>query len=116
MHKNVRLLSVLYVCVWAGWIAQRVHHIENHHIVGSQAHTNGFYHRALSLSLYLSLFEGKVTQGWIYLSLLLNLFPHFNLCFFFFSSSLLLVFFFYPVLPLDVILQQSTQVIFVGLN
>lgn len=51
----VRLCLVLNGRVWAVRITQRAHRTENQHIVGSQAHTNGFHHGAVSLSHSVSL-------------------------------------------------------------
>lgn len=58
--SRVCLCIVLYGCMWAAGITQRVHHIENQHTVGSQAHTKRVSSRSLlPLSLYLSLFLRK---------------------------------------------------------
>lgn len=47
-YVHVCLCTVLYGRVWAVRITQRLHHIENQHIAGSQAHTNRLHHRAFS--------------------------------------------------------------------
>lgn len=50
---------ILYGHVWAVRITQRLHHIENQHIVGSHTHTNRFHRGAFYLFLSLSLFLRK---------------------------------------------------------
>lgn len=111
------LCIVLYGCVWAVGITQRVHHIENQHTVGSQAHTKRVSSRSLlPLSPYLSLFLRKRSYTEQDLSLYFDsasaFFPHFNLCFFFFFSSVASGFFAFTQYHPCISLRWSSQAIF----
>lgn len=54
MPRHECLCAALHCHAWAVGIAQRVHHIEGQHIVGSQTHTNhGVFFPSHSASLFL---------------------------------------------------------------
>ncbi len=99
--------------VWAVRITQRVHHIENQHTVGSQAHTNGFHHGAFSLSHSICLpFWGKGhTLSRITFDST-SVFFLISTCVFFPSVAGAFFFSFYPVLPQHFTLHQSSEAVF----